>query len=60
MGALQYIYISYTHKAVERGFLVILLTWNPVKEKSSKVVLVLPMERVHPPAKMSICAINCN
>lgn len=37
-------YISYTCKAVERGFLVIPLTWNPVKEKSSKAVLVLPME----------------
>lgn len=28
-------YISCTRKAVERGFLVIPLTWNPVREKSS-------------------------
>lgn len=50
-------YISYTCEAAERGFLVIALTWNPVKEKSSVAFTcgVSP-----PPAKMSICAINCD
>lgn len=49
--------ISYTCKVVERGFLVIPLTWNPVKEKSSTGFTY----GVNPPlAKMSICAINCN
>lgn len=50
-------YVSYTHKAAERGFLVIPLTWNPAKEKSS---IGFTCGVSPPPAKMSIYAINCN